>query len=507
MKKIFGVSSIFIVLFLLNSLPGYSQNVKPAPLKTLIVFFDGLRIDYITPEKMPNLYALKQQGTYGLHHHSVFPTVTRVNAASYATGSYPAQHGLMGNSVYFPEVDKTKGYNSGDAKDLIHIKKNLSGPLVTAVSLGEIVQAAGSKLMVFSSGSTGQAYLQNHTISGGAIINPDMILPTTFEKEVFEAIGLPPAATKPNEARHQWITDAFLKYGLAEDGPLVSAIWFSDPDGSAHSFGIGSAQAMASIKIVDQQLGTILEAIVGKNYNIVISTDHGFVTNIGEKNLADVLIEKGLKANKESDDVLIIGSAIYVKNHDKKTIQKIAELLQSEEWIGAVFSKADQPGSTIGWVAGTLSYESIHWDHPERMADLQFAVNWNDDVNEFGYAGSSFAKGIAGHGGSSSHEIHIPLILYGSSFKKANENMLPTSNIDIVPTILHAHNLEIPKTMQGRVMDEVFKNSAKTKVHAKKEIISTSTDLSWGTYKLMLTRTIYGKHEYVDFTKVERILK
>src|ERR1700754_4340757 len=76
--------------------------------RILIVFFDGLRPDYITAEAMPNLYAFKQKGAYGKQHHSVFPTVTRVNSSSYSTGSYPATHGLMGNIVYFPEVYPNK---------------------------------------------------------------------------------------------------------------------------------------------------------------------------------------------------------------------------------------------------------------------------------------------------------------------------------------------------------------------------------------------------------------
>src|SRR6185503_1533124 len=83
-----------------------------ANLRTLIVFFDGLRPDYITPQGMPNVYAFSKTGCYGKQHHSVFPTVTRVNASSYSTGSYPGTHGLMGNTVYFPQVDSRKGLNT-----------------------------------------------------------------------------------------------------------------------------------------------------------------------------------------------------------------------------------------------------------------------------------------------------------------------------------------------------------------------------------------------------------
>ena len=90
--------------------------------------------------------------------------------------------------------------------------------------------------------------------------------------------------------RHKWITDALLKYGLVKNGPLVSAIWFSDPDGAAHEHGIGSEQAVKAIQYVDGQFGRIIEALRSKGtderYNIIISTDHGFVTHVARQGLA-----------------------------------------------------------------------------------------------------------------------------------------------------------------------------------------------------------------------------
>ena len=73
-----------------------------AARKQLLVIFDGLRPDYVTHEVMPNLYAFGQRGIVFTSHHSVFPTVTRVNTSSISTGSYPERHGLLGNSVFFP---------------------------------------------------------------------------------------------------------------------------------------------------------------------------------------------------------------------------------------------------------------------------------------------------------------------------------------------------------------------------------------------------------------------
>src|SRR5258707_13632668 len=127
-----------IILFFINAAAAQTQ-AGDANTRTLLVFFDGLRPDYITPEAMPNVYAFSKRGCYGKQHHSVFPTVTRVNASSYSTGSYPATHGLMGNTVYFPEVDKKKGLNTGEASELNKITAATNGKLLTAISLGKIL--------------------------------------------------------------------------------------------------------------------------------------------------------------------------------------------------------------------------------------------------------------------------------------------------------------------------------------------------------------------------------
>ncbi len=262
MKK--RIQVLFIATLTLYFNVGQGQQTKPKDLRTLIVFFDGLRPDYITPEAMPNLYAFSKTASYGKQHHSVFPTVTRVNASSYSSGSYPGTNGLMGNTVYFPNVDKKKGLNTGESTDLVKIVDATNGHLLTATTLGEVLQKAGSKMMVFSSGSTGQAFMQNHTVSGGAIVNTGLILPEAFKEQVIKDIGPIPAKGKPNAKQHAWTTDALIKYGITLDGPLVSAIWFSDPDGTAHSDGIGVPSSMESIKIVDAEFGRILNSIKGK---------------------------------------------------------------------------------------------------------------------------------------------------------------------------------------------------------------------------------------------------
>lgn len=510
LKKSFSIA--YVITVLLSGGNAMAQKgTSPKELKTLIVFFDGLRPDYITPENMPNLYAFRKAGAYGKQHHSVFPTVTRVNSSAYSTGSYPAKTGLMGNTVYFPEVDPAKGLNTGDAEDLNRINAATNGKLLTAVSLGEILQAAGKRMMVFSSGSTGQALLQNHKVSGGAIVNPAMILPESFKETVVNAIGPIPKPQKSKAMDHVWIADALMKFGFAADGPAVSAIWFSDPDGNAHADGIGAESAMSAIKVVDHEFGRIIDTLKSRHldqvYNIIISTDHGFITHAGKENIAQLLISKGLKKDVSSDDVIVVEQALYVKNHDKELIKKIVAALQEQNAIGPVFTRGAKKGDTKGWVDGTISFEAIHWDHPTRSADILADASWNDDKNKYGYAGTNFTGGVAGHGGFSPYEVHIALIASGPSFMKNFESELPTANVDITPTVLYLNNIAVPQQMDGRVMYELLSKNTAALPKVKKETVLTEVTAPWGTYKLMLHRSVLGKYIYTDYAETQRALK
>ncbi len=215
-----------------------------------------------------------------------------------------------------------------------------------------------------------------------------------------------------------------------------------------------------------------------------------------------------MKAAKESEDVVVAEGAIYVKDHDLSLIQKIVTALQSQDWVGAIFTKSKTPGDTKGHIEGTLSFESIHWNHPDRSSDILVDENWDDRKNDKGYAGTSFSRGVAGHGGLSPYEVHIALLAAGPSFKKSFESEIPTSNVDIAPTILATHKLPIPASMEGRIMNELFSNPGKEKkLTVRKESLVTSTPTPVGTYTLTLERTIVGNYQYIDYSKVERSKK
>jgi predicted AlkP superfamily pyrophosphatase or phosphodiesterase len=499
-----------LLFILIGIVPFSSVSAKCVDTtRTLIIFFDGLRPDYIRPELMPNLYSFSLKASQGLSHRSIYPTVTRVNATSYTTGCYPDKHGILGNSIFFPSLNNNKVYNTGDAKDLVEADSLLKDGLVQATSMGQVIHNSGNEMMVFSSGSSGQAYLQDHSRSG-RMVNTDLILPESFKSKVLTELGPIPVAQKPNILRHKWITDGLIKYGISEGGPLVNAIWYSDPDGAAHSDGIGSPAAVESLKSVDHEFGRILNNLdktgLRRRFNIIISTDHGFATYIGKENLTGFLIRRGFKQSMKSNDVIVAGGAIYINEADSNLSNKIVFALQENPSFGAIFTRPVKAGSNKGIIPGTLAFTTIHWNYPGRVPDILVDMNWSDSVNKYGYRGSSFSVGVAGHGSLSPYETSIQLLVDGPGFKKQIKTELPTANIDIAPTVLKLHGLPIPIEMDGRIIDELFldKHTGKQNTQSKNEVIEVKNVVNGTLYILRLHRKILKDKAYIDFAETLR---
>ena len=94
-----------------------------AATRAFVMVWDGMRPDLISPELTPNLWRLTQAGVRCLDSHAVFPTVTRINSASIATGSLPGGHGILGNSLFVPAVNAREAINMGDHRSLEALAK------------------------------------------------------------------------------------------------------------------------------------------------------------------------------------------------------------------------------------------------------------------------------------------------------------------------------------------------------------------------------------------------
>jgi arylsulfatase A-like enzyme len=503
-EKMIGMRIRRVAIIVAVVLGALGLRAQPAPSRTqLVIVVDGLRPDNVTPDVMPRLYRLGRRGIVFTAHHSVFPTVTRVNASSFVTGAYPETHGLLGNTIYIPSVDATKGLDTGERENLEAVERK-AGRLLTAPTLGEILQGGGRKLLGVSSGSTGSAYLLNHTVSGGAIIHTDYTKPVELASKVSATLGQPPAHATPNDPQNQRAIDAYLKIGVDDLHPDVTLMWLNDPDGTAHANGIGAPLTRTSLMLVDGGIGRIEDGLRARGLldstNIIVTSDHGFSTHTSEFNLSR-LVEPFVTAMDDgSKDIVVVEGAIYLRRN-KERIPAIVAALQRRPEVGAIFTAPRPRATAEGVVPGTLSFDVARWNHP-RSGDILVSANWTSRANGAGFKGTTTQDGVAGHGTSSPYDIHNTLIAAGPDFREHASSDVPTSNVDIAPTLLRLLGMPAAPTMTGRVIDEGLRTglSPATKVNRASETVSSAD----GRYVLTAHVSSVAGHRYLDYTDVRR---
>jgi predicted AlkP superfamily pyrophosphatase or phosphodiesterase len=485
MKQLGRLLFVFLALSVLHAQPRHNH---------LVIVVDGLRPDYVTRDVMPRLTRLGQRGIVFTAHHSVFPTVTRVNASSFVTGAYPETHGLMGNIIYVPSANATKTLDTGERENLEAVERG-EGQLLTAPTLGEILKANGRTLLGVSSGGTGSAYLLNHTAVGGGLIHTDYAKPPELAAKVLSVLGPPPAHETPNDPQNQRAFDAYLKLAVDDIHPDVTIVWINDPDGTAHANGVGAPLTKKSLSLVDAGIGRVEDGLRQRGLldstNIIVTSDHGFSTEIGGLDLAALVAPFAKKLVDGSDDIVVAEGAIHLRQVDNARVSAIVAALQKRPEVGAIFTRTG--------AGGTLPFSIARWDH-KRSGEILVSANWTARANDFGYKGTTTQKGLAGHGSSSPYDIHNTLIAAGPDFRERATSRAATANVDLAPTLLRLLGITPPATMTGRVIEEGLRGGA-TPATTRREETASSPD---GSYIVTAHLTLVGSSRYLDYTEVKR---
>jgi predicted AlkP superfamily pyrophosphatase or phosphodiesterase len=503
------ICSLIIIIGLIWAIRDFiSINASPSVLndnRIIVLVIDGLRPDYITPDIMPNLSIFRENGFSGQNHHAVYPTSTRINSASIATGTYPNKHGLLNNSLYLSEVSLDRILNTKKISDLLLIDKFTNGHLLTTISLGEILQNRDRKLFISSSGASGSAYLLNHKPGTGTLLHREIVQPESLSPVVEKLLGpVLEETTRPHVKTVKRSVDAIFKIGIEIINADVIIGWITEPDGTAHSEGIGAPLTIEALKFVDNEIARISEGLqirgILKSTNIIIVSDHGFSTRIGEKSISSLLIDHELKSDESSTDVIIANDAIYVNKQKEKLIPQVVRLLQKTAWIGPIFTDGKNSSSNMGWVPGTLSFSTVMWDH-ERSSDILTAGNWSDKSNKYGYKGDVSLPGVAGHNSTSPFDIKSTFLASGPDFKSQTKSTIPTGNVDLVPTVLHLLGIKVPDSIDGRIIREALnKEPSPSEIQIESKEFIAETRVENIKYKVILHKTFVDGTAYVDST-------
>ncbi|MCY7319079.1 MAG: alkaline phosphatase family protein [Ramlibacter sp.] len=483
------LQSLQLMLSLVLACVSQIATAQSAATLHLVFVLDGLRPDSITEAETPNLHRLRKEGVWFENTHAVFPTVTRVNSTSLATGTYPARHGIMGNSIYVPAVDPLRAFTNDNFERLLQLDEATSGRMVTTPGVAELLERSGRKMVVVSSGSTGSALLLAPKAHRGigTVINGDFVpgkkvaYPDPVSDTVLQRFGPAPkkgGATDRFDASVDWSMNVLRDYVLPELRPNVVFTWMTEPDHIQHGLGSGAAESLAAIRNDDRQLGLLvqkLEALgLRDKTNIMVVSDHGFAHTVSNVNVEQALTESGFIAATDPGALVIASSgqavSLHVRDRDPRRIQAIVEFLQRQTWCGVVFTAAGRPGPAHeGAVAGTFALEYAHLGGHERSADIVFTFPWSSAPNRYGVPGTEHnlvsgagktgpVDGVqANHGGIGPWTIRNTMLANGPDFKRGAVVRTPTSNVDVTPTLLHLLGLTAPLAeMDGRALTEAL---------------------------------------------------
>ena len=465
----------------------------------LIVAFDGLQPVQVTPALMPNLAAFVAEGVAFDNHHPVYPSVTRINAASMVTGRNPGAHGIAANMLVMRDYDPHTAFS---ALEPTLAKVALKTKVLLAPTLAEILSGHGLEYVSVGSGTSGNSYLHNPEASrvGGATIHPEFCLPYPLHDEIVARFGEWPPEGETNKDKLLRAVDIATEYVLAERKPVVTFVWFSEPDKSQHAHGVGAEVSTRALREADEQFGRLLAWIedAGTDTDVIVISDHGYSTISEVIDVEGLLRAAGFPPGDEPGGVTVAsngGSVLfYAHDRDAATVDRLAMFLMRQRWCGALVAS-----DAVGRIEGTLPASLVGVEGP-RAPDIAMSFRWDSRVSPAGYAGYAFSAGggpeLGQHGSMSRHEMRNSLFARGGSFRSGVRIESPTGNTDLAPTVLHLLGAGGGETMHGRVLREALADGEP--VEWQTETHRAERRICEGTYRQHITVSRVDGTTYVD---------
>ena len=474
----------------------------------VLIVCDGLRPDSINEAQTPALWQLASGGVMFRNHHSVYPTLTNVNSIALATGVFPNRSGLLANYEFRPEIDSEKFIRT-DETSAVHKGDQLqAGKYLRSSTIAEAVRAAGGRAAIAGTKTT--TLLHDRNPSGGSVtIFSGDILPVAASAAITKLVGpFPKEDQLPNERQDAWTTKALTEGLWRDDVPQLSVLWLGEPDRSEHAYSPGSETALAAVRCCDGNVATVLRSLERKGVrnetDIFVASDHGFSTVGDPVDLRGALRSAGFRVTANGDsgrdrgEVRVVGNGgtalFYIAEHDPATAERLSEWLQQSAFAGLIFSPAPRDGAFL--------FSDVHIDTPS-APDLVLAFRWTDEQNRYGTPGRivSMAAGdvVQGtHGTLGKFDVHNVLIAAGPDFRTGAIDNLPTSNVDVAPTILHLLGIEPLSPVDGRVLAEALVRHDEPLPQIERSTLETTKTFPSGVWRQQIQVSKLGSHIYFD---------
>ncbi|MEZ9139180.1 MULTISPECIES: ectonucleotide pyrophosphatase/phosphodiesterase [unclassified Shewanella] len=371
----------------------------------LLISIDGYRYDYNELHQPQHIKEFANNAATVKQFVPSFPTVTFPNHLTLVTGLYPANHGIISNRFYNPELEHDYAMNISEAVT--------DGQFYQGVPLWSLARQQGLKSATyFWPGSEAE-------IAG---FRPNYWLKYD--------------GRTPNEERVQQVIDWF---SLPEDKrPQFVTLYFSDVDSAGHHHGPEASQTRDAVLYIDTMIGNLLTELKGLPFevNVIITSDHGMAkVDEFDRVYTDQLIANNQKLIKKfifNNDAAF--SLVTATGKDKQQdLKQLKELVSQVEGL-EFYLQADVPSH-------------LHFTGNASIGDAVIVSNNY-------YITSTDAKpGVIGkHGYDPEVITDMNTVLYaqGPMFKQG-ATIQQAKNIHLYPLIAHILGLTVTEKIDGEL--------------------------------------------------------
>ncbi|KRT80179.1 hypothetical protein AMK59_8696 [Oryctes borbonicus] len=246
---------MFIIVLVHFAILHLACSISRHPI-LIVVSYDAFRYDYLNPNLTPNLFRLRQKGTFAEYIYNVFPTKTFPNHFTIATGMYTETHGVVGNSFYDPTL-----------KEVVQIGEAMFTQNKEIIPIWTLNELAGddrhSAVLMWPGG---MASYKN--------VKPTYFLNWSHEYDMFKRV----------DKAMEWLMDSKKPANLV-------MVYIEEPDYYSHIYGPDSQKVYERIKVLDKLTQYLEEQLrkykLENSATIIHLSDHG-MSSVKAKDIVNI---------------------------------------------------------------------------------------------------------------------------------------------------------------------------------------------------------------------------
>jgi predicted AlkP superfamily pyrophosphatase or phosphodiesterase len=316
-----------------------------------------------------------------LHRHlhrpltSVFPSTTATAITTFLTGLAPAQHGITGWHMYFPEIAAVGA--------VLPFRTRRTDQPLTLLGL--------DTALVFD-----HRPVFDHLPVRSFVVSPGRIVDSEFNR------AHSGAAQRIGYSSVEQLFDSILNCLRTTRQPSYTYAYYADFDSIAHQHGVGSPQADFVLRRFDTAFSAFLRAAAGLDATVLVTADHGFVDSppdrlieLQDHQLLEAMLRLPLCGERRA-------TYCYVRPGETHEFEDYVRRAFSEQaWVYRSETLIEQ-----GWFGPGEPHPQLK----DRVGDYTLVMKDNWTIKDW-LPGEKRYRQIGVHGGVSADEMIVPLVV------------------------------------------------------------------------------------------------